>query len=99
MRDRGCRIAGSAAGPVSRWRSQEFSAGAFQVREPVVKGSDKRDRAIEQLLRQRLDSSSDEAADVCLDAETIAAWMDGGLSGAALERAQMHAADCGRCQA
>jgi putative zinc finger protein len=35
----------------------------------------------------------------CLDAETLAAWMDGGLSGAALEQVQLHVADCARCQA
>lgn len=36
--------------------------------------------------------------DSCLDAETLAAWADGGLSGAALEDAQSHVADCARCQ-
>jgi hypothetical protein len=35
----------------------------------------------------------------CLDAETLAVWMDGGLSGAALEDVQSHVADCARCQA
>jgi hypothetical protein len=35
----------------------------------------------------------------CLDAETLAAWMDGGLDGAALEDVRAHVADCGRCQA
>src|SRR5262245_44958665 len=34
----------------------------------------------------------------CLDAETLAAWIDGGLKGAALERAHAHVADCARCQ-
>ena len=36
--------------------------------------------------------------DSCLDAETLAAWVDGGLSGAVLEDAQSHVADCARCQ-
>ena len=35
----------------------------------------------------------------CLDAETVAAWVDGGLSGDPLEVAQSHVADCARCQA
>jgi hypothetical protein len=35
----------------------------------------------------------------CLDAETLAAWFDGGLSGAALEDVQSHVAGCARCQA
>jgi len=35
----------------------------------------------------------------CLDAETLAAWFDGGLSGAALEEVHSHVAGCARCQA
>jgi hypothetical protein len=35
----------------------------------------------------------------CLDAETLAAWMDGGLSGTALEDVCAHVANCDRCQA
>jgi hypothetical protein len=35
----------------------------------------------------------------CLDAETLAAWMDGGLTTAALEDVRAHVADCERCQA
>ena len=34
----------------------------------------------------------------CLDAETLAAWMDGGLKGAALEDVRTHVAGCERCQ-
>lgn len=34
----------------------------------------------------------------CLDAETLAAWMDGALKGAALEDVQAHVAGCERCQ-
>lgn len=33
-----------------------------------------------------------------LDAETVAAWMDGGLDGAALAAAEAHASNCDRCQ-
>lgn len=61
--------------------------------------SDDRDQAIERLLRQSLKTPPAGATDVCLDAETLAAWADGGLSTEELERAQLHVADCARCQA
>ncbi len=35
----------------------------------------------------------------CLDAETLAAWFDGGLPGEALEDLRSHVAGCARCQA
>jgi len=35
----------------------------------------------------------------CLDAETLAAWFDDGLSGAALEDVRSHVAGCAHCQA
>lgn len=35
----------------------------------------------------------------CLDADALAAWMDGRLGVAALARAEAHAAACGHCQA
>jgi hypothetical protein len=34
-----------------------------------------------------------------LDAETVAAWMDGGLDAASLAAAEAHASNCDRCQA
>ena len=34
----------------------------------------------------------------CLDAETLAAWFDDGLKGAALEDVRAHVASCDRCQ-
>ncbi|MDP2389151.1 MAG: zf-HC2 domain-containing protein, partial [Acidobacteriota bacterium] len=39
------------------------------------------------------------AADACLDAETLAAWADGGLDPASLAMAEAHASNCARCQA
>jgi len=64
-----------------------------------VDTSRERDQSIERLLRQSLQTPRpDGATDSCLDAETLAAWIDGGLSGAALEMAQTHVADCARCQ-
>ncbi len=35
----------------------------------------------------------------CLDAETVAAWMDGGLDAASVVAAEAHASSCERCQA
>lgn len=64
-----------------------------------MNGSDERDRSVERLLRQSLKAPQRGVTDSCLDAETIAAWADGGLFGAALEIAQSHVADCARCQA
>ena len=40
-----------------------------------------------------------EITESCLDAETLAAWVDGGLTPPELERAQTHVAGCVRCQA
>jgi hypothetical protein len=64
----------------------------------VVSGSRERDDAVERLLRQSRPQSG-RVTDACLDAETVAAWLDGGLSGPALDMAQSHVADCARCQA
>ncbi len=61
--------------------------------------SRERDESVERLLRQSLRTPSHGGVtDECLDGETLAAWVDGGLSGAALEMAETHAADCVRCQ-
>jgi hypothetical protein len=64
-----------------------------------VDGSRERDQSTEQLLRQSLRTlQHDGVTESCLDAETLAAWTDGALSDAALEAAQLHVADCPRCQ-
>ena len=60
--------------------------------------SQQRDQAVEQLLRHSLPPSGGVTG-ACLDAETLAAWIDGSLSGSALDTAQSHVADCPRCQA
>jgi hypothetical protein len=67
--------------------------------EKPVDRSRERDQSTEQLLRQSLRTPHhDGVTDSCLDAETLAAWGDGALSGAALETVQLHVADCARCQ-
>ena len=58
---------------------------------------DPRDQAIERLLRHG--AAPGPASDECLDAETLSAWVDGGLAGPSLQRAEAHMADCARCQA
>jgi len=65
-----------------------------------VDTSRERDQSVEKLLRRSLveRGSPSGATDACLDAETLAAWVDGGLSGPALEMAQTHVAECHRCQ-
>src|SRR5262245_43272587 len=57
-----------------------------------------RDRTIESLLRRReIDAS--QPTDQCVDAESLAAWMEGGLSGDARATVEKHAVGCARCQA
>ena len=58
-----------------------------------------RDQTVERLLRQSLGTPQrGGVTDACLDAETLAAWTAGGLTGNALEAVQLHVADCARCQ-
>lgn len=54
----------------------------------------------DRLLRRALygDATSD-ATPECVDPETLAAWMDGSLSGDRLAGAERHASSCARCQA
>ncbi|HET7217666.1 MAG TPA: YCF48-related protein [Vicinamibacterales bacterium] len=56
------------------------------------------DRGLERLLRQGLPPADpgDEAA--CLDADTIAAWIEDGLNASERAAAEVHAAGCARCQ-
>lgn len=58
---------------------------------------DPRDQAIERLLRHG--ASPGPVSAECLDAETLSAWVDGGLEGPSLQRAEAHMANCARCQA
>jgi len=57
---------------------------------------DPHDRGLDGLLRRQMRGA--EASDVCPDAETLAAWMDGGLDARAQAQVEEHAAGCARCQ-
>jgi hypothetical protein len=58
-----------------------------------------RDRTVERLLKQSLGTPQrGGVTNACLDAETLAAWTAGGLTGSVLEAVQLHVADCARCQ-
>lgn len=59
-----------------------------------------RDRALDQALKAALGRGADAPiTPACLDAETLAAWMDGGLDSQSVAMAEAHASNCGRCQA
>jgi hypothetical protein len=59
-----------------------------------------RDDSVDRLLRQTLRTPQDAVVtESCLDPETMATWIDGGLSGASLAAAETHTASCPRCQA
>ena len=50
-------------------------------------------------LRRMLAQSPPAVTDACLDAETLAAWADGWLTGHAAADAELHASNCARCMA
>src|SRR5260221_3121526 len=54
----------------------------------------------DRLLRGALhDKASATPSPLCVDAEALAAWADGTMSGATRAAFETHAADCTRCQA
>ena len=57
-----------------------------------------RDRILEQALKHELRAAG-TPADAHLDAETLAAWADDGLDGAAMASVETHLSNCARCQA
>ncbi len=57
-----------------------------------------RDRSIESLLRRR-EGVPAQSTDQCVDSESLAAWMEGGLPADARATLEKHAAGCARCQA
>jgi Putative zinc-finger len=58
-----------------------------------------RDNAIEHLLRERPGAGGSSVRGVCLDVDTLAAWMDDALGSEERAAAESHVADCSRCQA
>jgi hypothetical protein len=56
-----------------------------------------RDAAIDRLL-SRPTGVIPDASPECLEAETLAAWVDGSLSASEAAAAEAHAASCARCQ-
>ena len=58
-----------------------------------------RDQTVERLLKESFRTSARTLQPgSCLDAETLAAWIDGSLSGGQLTAAREHLADCIDCQ-
>jgi Putative zinc-finger len=58
------------------------------------------DASIDRLLAGSLKARAGESRDgACMDAETLAAWVDGSLDTRERASAEAHAADCARCQA
>ena len=57
------------------------------------------DERVDRLLRRASRARDARPGNVCLDAETIAAWTDGSLTAREREAAEAHAADCDRCLA
>lgn len=58
------------------------------------------DESVDRVLRGSFKASaSGEVSGECLDAETLAAWTDGGLSAADRTIAESHLSTCRRCQA
>jgi len=53
---------------------------------------------MEALLRRQMPGGAG-SSDACPDAETLAAWTDGGLDARAQAQVEAHAAGCARCQA
>lgn len=61
--------------------------------------SRERERKFEQALKHQLRATSTPDREACIDAETLAAWADGGLDPAQMASVEMHVSTCARCQA
>src|SRR2546425_12887903 len=65
----------------------------------VVNTERERGQSVERLLRQSLGADATSAAPgSCLDAATLATWLDGGLTPSELTTAEAHVSECSRCQ-
>lgn len=56
-------------------------------------------KPLDDLLRETLRARAADQAAACLDAERAAAFVDGTMSARARDEAEVHLADCARCQA
>ena len=56
-------------------------------------------KPLDDLLRETLRARAADQAAACLDAERAAAFVDGTMSARARDEAEVHLADCPRCQA
>jgi hypothetical protein len=64
-----------------------------------VSAEGNRDRAVELgLMRAMAAEPGTVPTGECVDAETLAAWVDGGLDASTRSRVETHAAGCARCQ-
>ncbi len=59
----------------------------------------KQDEQMDRLLRQAAVPDTDPPVGACLEADTLAAWVEGSLMSREREAAEAHAADCPRCLA
>jgi hypothetical protein len=67
--------------------------------EYVSRGAD-REAAVERLLRQSFKAPAGVVPrGQCLDAEMLAAWVDGALKGGELKATEAHLSECSRCMA
>jgi hypothetical protein len=73
--------------------------GSFYMMREGMGAEHDRDKWLERLLGRRPSRSATRPSDVCLDAETLAAWADMSLTAKALAAAEMHASNCSRCMA
>ena len=75
--------------------AQEIGTRSFNMkREPMGHEPDRND-----WLGTTLRRSDAASPDACIDAETLAAWADGGLSAQAAAAVESHASSCSRCMA
>ena len=65
----------------------------------MVHGKPDRDQTIERMLQRTKPRADSVPSGVCLDADTLAAWADGGLTADELAAAGDHVSDCSHCQA
>ena len=86
------------AGKAKGRRAKRVRRAGVGPREHKQMSTQDRDAAVERLLRQAMREDA-RPVGPCLDAGTLAAWSEDGLSGKALAAAEAHAASCVRCQA